>query len=141
MEGEFNFSLNVTDNFGATDSANGSVNFTFPEGDSCEPQPDPDAGNHPAWDSSAQYPDSGTLVSHNGFVWQNQWYANVGEEPGVADVWELVSDVVLPWDDSKSYAQYSEVTHDGYFWIAAYWASAGDEPGVATMWEQQAACN
>ncbi|NOJ22330.1 glycosyl hydrolase family 18 protein [Vibrio coralliilyticus] len=141
MEGEFNFSLNVTDNFGATDSANGSVNFTFPEGDSCEPQPDPDAGNHPAWDSSAQYPDSGTLVSHNGFVWQNQWYANVGEEPGVADVWELVSDVVLPWDDSKSYAQYSEVTHDGYFWVAAYWASAGDEPGVAAMWEQQAACN
>ena len=141
MEGEFNFSLNVTDNFGATDSASGGVNFTFPERDSCEPQPDPDAGNHPAWDSSAQYPDSGTLVSHNGFVWQNQWYANVGEEPGVADVWELVSDVVLPWDDSKSYAQYSEVTHDGYFWIAAYWASAGDEPGVATMWEQQAACN
>ena len=55
------------------------------------------------WDSNKVYEDAGTEVSYNGKVWQNKWYANSGEEPGVADVWEEVSgtsgaiiEVVLP---------------------------------------------
>ncbi len=39
------------------------------------------------WDPSKVYPTAFTLVSHNGQVWHNKWYAAVGNTPGSADMW------------------------------------------------------
>ncbi len=40
----------------------------------------------PIWQDYLAY-NGGTTVEHNGQLWTNKWYANIGDEPGVADVW------------------------------------------------------
>ncbi|MFF1530731.1 glycosyl hydrolase family 18 protein [Cellulomonas sp. NPDC058312] len=40
--------------------------------------------------ATATYATSNTLVTHNGSIWSNKWYANPGEAPGSNDVWTLV---------------------------------------------------
>lgn len=46
--------------------------------------------NDPAWDSSKEYQTAGAIVTHKGKTWKNAWWANPGDEPGVADVWKEV---------------------------------------------------
>jgi hypothetical protein len=50
--------------------------------------------NEPAWAAQA-YPNTGTLVSHNGNLFRSKWYANPGDEPdptlsGGATPWEYL---------------------------------------------------
>ncbi len=49
------------------------------------------ATNYPAWDKSKEYQTGGTKVSHNGKNWSNRWWANLGDEPGVNEVWEEIT--------------------------------------------------
>lgn len=44
----------------------------------------------PVWQDYLAYSGE-TTVEHDGQLWTNKWYANVGEEPGVADVWILAN--------------------------------------------------
>lgn len=44
-----------------------------------------------AYNSATTYATAGTRVYHNCKIWQNQWWANPGEEPGVNGVWAQVS--------------------------------------------------
>ncbi len=47
--------------------------------------------NYPAWNSSSDYTVGfADTVSHKGKNWTNGWWANAGDEPGVADVWKLI---------------------------------------------------
>lgn len=46
------------------------------------------------WNPSITYPTGGTEVSYNGFKYKNKWYANIGDEPGVNNVWEFVGECV-----------------------------------------------
>lgn len=47
-----------------------------------------DVGAVPTYDASKTYDKKCTSVSHNGKVWQNQWYLNAGqEEPGKGGAW------------------------------------------------------
>lgn len=46
----------------------------------------PAFGQIPEWQDYLAY-NSGTTVDYNGTLWTAQWYASVGEEPGVASVW------------------------------------------------------
>jgi len=39
-------------------------------------------GGTPAWSPTSAYPIDHTQVTHNGSTWENEWYANPGEEPG-----------------------------------------------------------
>ena len=52
--------------------------------------------NYPAWTAQA-YPTAWTRVSHNGKVWENRWWADPVDVPGVAEVWrEVAGDPVPP---------------------------------------------
>ncbi|MGD8116064.1 glycosyl hydrolase family 18 protein [Vibrio sp. TRT 29B02] len=45
------------------------------------------------WDATIPYPNSGTQVVWEGYVWENKWYANIGENPlnsGQWGVWKQV---------------------------------------------------
>ncbi len=50
----------------------------------------PAVGQTPVWQDYLAY-SGGTTVEHNGQLWINKWYANIGEEPGGADVWVLTN--------------------------------------------------
>ncbi|EPH95600.1 carbohydrate binding domain protein [Enterococcus faecalis 13-SD-W-01] len=55
---------------------------------------DKDIVESQAWQGKAY--SGGTLVSYNGAIWQNKWYAESTEEPGVADVWVKVKEIPAP---------------------------------------------
>jgi chitodextrinase len=40
----------------------------------------------PNWNENLNYP-AHAVVAHNGFLWEASYWANIGDEPGVADVW------------------------------------------------------
>jgi len=45
------------------------------------------------WDATIPYPNPGTQVVWEGYVWENKWYANIGENPlnsGEWGVWKQV---------------------------------------------------
>lgn len=43
------------------------------------------------YNATLSYPTAGTQVYYNCKIWQNQWWANPNEEPGVNAVWQEVS--------------------------------------------------
>ena len=47
--------------------------------------------NIPTWKADVTYATAGTQVLHNNNVWSNKWWTQ-GDEPGKADVWELLRD-------------------------------------------------
>lgn len=51
--------------------------------------------------------------------------------PGAAD-WKLISDVEVPWSESKAYNGSDEVNHNGRRYRAQWWTQ-GEEPGVASV--------
>lgn len=48
-----------------------------------------DLSPYPAWKAQV-YPTPSTLVRHKDKLWSNTWYANISDEPGIADVWKRV---------------------------------------------------
>lgn len=53
------------------------------------------------WNPAISYPTAGTEVSYKGFKYTNKWYANVGNEPGVNNVWELKGECTKTFDTDK----------------------------------------
>ncbi|MEI5103821.1 glycosyl hydrolase family 18 protein [Streptomyces sp. PmtG] len=45
----------------------------------------------PDWDRDADHYNKGDVVTHDGGRWLAQWWANKGDEPGVAPVWRDIS--------------------------------------------------
>ena len=94
---------------------------------------DPDAVNHPAWNSAAIYNTSDT-VSHAGLVWAAKWW-NQNSAPTTTDgPWKLLSYVELPWDANTAYISGSELNHNGSRYRAKWW-TRGEEPGLANVWQ------
>lgn len=94
---------------------------------------DPDAINHPAWNTTNVYTGPDT-VSHEGLVWTAKWW-NQGDVPTTASgPWKLLSNVELPWDASTTYTGGSELNHNGSRYRANWW-TRGEEPGVAGVWQ------
>lgn len=117
------------------------VDIELPDPDPGNPPPgggecnttDPDAVNHPAWDSTRVYTAPAT-VSFEQLVWEAKWW-NQGNVPTTADgPWKLISDVDLPWDASTIYTGGKEVNHNANRYRAKWW-TRGAEPGVASVWE------
>ena len=103
-----------------------------PDTDPCSTT-DPDAINHPAWNTTNVYTAPDT-VSHAGLVWSAKWW-NQGDVPTTASgPWKLLSNVELPWDASTSYTGGSELNHNGSRYRANWW-TRGEEPGVAGVWQ------
>ncbi|WP_108650721.1 PKD domain-containing protein [Dongshaea marina] len=118
------------------ESADASTQIDVKPNSSCNPS-DPDAAKYPKWDANAIYKDPNTKVQYNHLVWKNSWYANPGQEPGHDSVWQLVSNVIPPWNSGTSYNEGAQVSYDGHQWKASYWAGPQDQPGVAPMWSDQ----
>ncbi len=109
------------------------------------PTPTPTNSTYPAWDRSKVYI-GGDMVSHNGKNYKALWWTQ-GEEPGVAQVWELTTPTTTPtptptptnstypaWDRSKVYVGGDMVSYNGKVYKALWWTQ-GEEPGVAQVWE------
>ena len=50
----------------------------------------PGQGNTSDWSETVAYPGANYYVRYNGVTYRSKWYANAGETPGVAAVWEQV---------------------------------------------------
>lgn len=50
----------------------------------------PGQENTSDWSETAAYPGANYYVRYNGVTYRSKWYANAGETPGVAAVWERV---------------------------------------------------
>ncbi|MGL4821250.1 MAG: fibronectin type III domain-containing protein, partial [Bacilli bacterium] len=74
----------------------------------------------------------GNTVKYNGLEYRAKWWTR-GETPGVADVWELVSNVTQTWSPTKAYTGGTRVTHDGVTYQAKWWTQ-GEKPGVSPVW-------
>lgn len=78
---------------------------------------------HAEYNATLSYPTAGTRVFHSDAIWENQWWANPGEEPGVNAVWNFIEDCVLSNPDDHVqqlfdyYYQDNQVIislHDGF---------------------------
>ncbi|MFB9215964.1 chitinase [Vibrio sinaloensis] len=105
-----------------------------PEGDngSCN-MIDPNAGQYPAYDPSLVYTEESDPVSHNGLVYQANWWVQGSEPSPENEAWELLSDVVLSWSATIAYDGGELVNHGADQWQAQWWTQ-GDEPGTADVW-------
>ncbi|WP_018257765.1 PKD domain-containing protein [Halomicrobium katesii] len=107
-------------------------------------EPDPE---YPAWDADTAYT-GGDRVTHDGKVWEAQWWTN-GDEPGAGDwgPWSVVeTDDETPtpepdptptpepdqpeWDADTTYSSGDRVVYEGSVWEAQWWTN-GDEPGAS----------
>ncbi|WP_108650720.1 PKD domain-containing protein [Dongshaea marina] len=135
----YDVSVNVTSTSG--ESAKASTQIDVKPQPSCDPyDPAADPSKHPevvVWNSSSVYKVPNTKVSYHNLFWINKWEASPGQEPGNNDVWQLVSNVIMPWNAASSYSTGTLVSYKGHKWEASYWANAYDEPGVALMWVDQ----
>lgn len=130
VDTDYTLSLTVSD--GALDaSAQTVLTVTAESTGGCD-ESDPDAPNHPAWDTSTVYT-GGDTVSHNCLVWQAKYWTQ-GNEPTVsAEAWALVSSVAMGWNANVAYNGGETTTHNGRSWQAKWW-TRGEEPGVASVW-------
>lgn len=102
--------------------------YTVQGGDIVEPE---EENKFPAWDSKTIY--TTETVTHNGLIYQSQWW-NQGSEPTPTnDAWKLLSDVQLGWDINITYSTGDTTTHMDATWEAKWWTK-GDEPGKADVW-------
>lgn len=134
-------SLTLTANDG-TDSASHTINVNITANDdngggdnggvdSCDTSDD-NTSTAPAYDASTVYL-NGDQVSHGGLTWQAKWWTK-GTAPGVGvEVWQLVSDVELPWSADETYNGGDEVNHDGRRYRAKWW-SKGNNPTTSDVW-------
>ena len=55
---------------------------------------------HAEYNATLSYPTAGTRVFHNDAIWENQWWANPGEVPGINSVWNFIEDCLLSTNDT-----------------------------------------
>ncbi|MEN7538273.1 hypothetical protein [Aurantiacibacter flavus] len=103
-------------------------------------QPEADrAGAVAQWVSTSIYDLPGTIVSHNGRMWQSTAWTQ-GEEPGYAAVWKEYGasdpNVVAAWDSETIYSIIGTyVSYAGKVWANSAWTQ-GEEPGTSAVWKQ-----
>ena len=102
---------------------------------------DPDAANHPAWESTTVYTAPAT-VSFMELVWEAKWWNQNNPPTADGGPWKLLSNVDLPWNVSTVYLGGSEVNHSDSRYRAKWW-TRGEEPGMSGVWERigVASCN
>ncbi|MCD9494343.1 glycoside hydrolase [Photobacterium carnosum] len=92
---------------------------------------DPEEGQYPAWNKATIY--TTETVSHNGLVYQSNWWNQASEPTPSNETWKLISDVQLGWDTNIAYSGGDITTHLNASWEAKWWTK-GDEPGKADVW-------
>ena len=90
-----------------------------------------------AWQPGTVYAAAGTVVSHNGKLYRNQWWTN--GEPGVDAAWLDITPadpgVTPQWEAGKTYPTGgTEVIHNGVTYRSKWWTNG--EPGVDPAWER-----
>ncbi|MXO64581.1 carbohydrate-binding protein [Altericroceibacterium endophyticum] len=103
-----------------------------------EPEADR-AGAVADWDPTRIYDLPGTIVMHDGRMWQSTGWTQ-GEEPGYAPVWKEYGardpSAVEPWNSETVYSTVGTyVSHEGKVWSNSAWTQ-GEEPGTADVWSQ-----
>ncbi|AUW07355.1 glycosyl hydrolase family 18 protein [Vibrio campbellii] len=127
-DGEASASATTTVHVANVEEGNGGEGGEGGEGHECSTI-DPEAGSHPAWDSGTIY--TSETVKHGGLVYTAKWWTQGDEPTPTAPMWELVSDVELPWDAAAVYNGNDQVDHNGSRWQAKWWTS-GDEPSSSS---------
>ena len=90
-----------------------------------------------AWQPGVVYAAAGTVVSHNGKMYRNQWWTN--GEPGVDGAWLDITPadpgVTPQWEAGKTYPTGgTEVIYNGVSYRSKWWTNG--EPGVDPAWER-----
>jgi len=90
-----------------------------------------------AWQPGTVYAAAGTVVSHNGKLYRNQWWTN--GEPGVDAAWLDITPadpgVTPQWEAGKTYPTGgAQVIHNGVTYRSKWWTNG--EPGVDPAWER-----
>ena len=95
----------------------------------------------PAWDVNATYQVANTEVEHDGRVWYNLYWADVGVVPGTDRVWQ--PKYLEDYEDWSPYFIYYNdgittlgkiVVYEGKNWFNQ-WYSEDEIPGVAGVWK------
>ncbi|MGF1768422.1 N-acetylglucosamine-binding protein GbpA [Enterovibrio makurazakiensis] len=97
---------------------------------------DPDAVNHPNWESSVTYT-GGENVNFNGLVWEAKYWVK-GEVPSNSDAWKLVSKMPVAWTAGKAYNGGEEVIFDGRLYAAKWWVNSSPASSPEA-WEDKGA--
>ena len=90
-----------------------------------------------AWQPGVVYAATGTVVTHNGKTYRNQWWTN--GEPGVDAAWLDITPatpgVTPQWEAGKTYPTGGmEVIYNGVTYRSKWWTNG--EPGVDPAWER-----
>ncbi|MCG9595104.1 chitinase [Vibrio sp. Isolate25] len=105
-----------------SDGGNGSCNMI-----------DPNAGEYPAFNPDQVYTEESEPISHNGFVYQANWWVQ-GDEPTPENgAWDLLSSVDLPWSAATAYDGGALANYGDHQWQAQWWTQ-GEEPGTVDVW-------
>ena len=87
-------------------------------GDTCEAS-DPAAVQYPAFEATTTYT-GGEIVSYQRLVYQAKWWTR-GSTPDSTDAFELISDVLLDYNENTVYeggdrARYQEKIYEAKWW-------------------------
>jgi len=97
----------------------------------------PTTPSNDGWQPGVVYAAAGTVVSHNGKMYRNQWWTN--GEPGVDSAWLDITPadprVTPQWEAGKTYPTGgTEVIYNGVSYRSKWWTNG--EPGVDPAWER-----
>jgi chitodextrinase len=86
------------------------------------------------WCATEAYPHAGTKVEFNGIIYESQWWANAGEQPGVSSAWKKLGGQEGPggsaWSADTIYDQQgTRVERDGVSYSNKWW-TRGDDPAT-----------
>ena len=122
------------------------------------------ANNNPSYCGEQQYnpanayPTALTKVFYDCSIWQNKWYANPNEVPGVNMVWEELSVCTEApscqtsgpvlycgarlYSQTQTYATAgTQVFYNCKIWKNKWYANPGEAPGSNMVWEELSSCN
>lgn len=111
----------------------------------------------PVYDATKAYSVAKTKVFFNCRIWENKWYANPNEVPGVNMVWDEVSICtespeckdnapvtycgVQPFNATKAYDKAkTQVFYDCKIWENQWYANVGETPGQSSTWKFVSNC-
>ncbi len=101
------------------------------------------------WHPLGTYPAAHT-VTYNGRTWSNSYWANPGDPPGSAAMWQDQGGcrprapgacTAISWVSTVNYQDTAVVAHNSRRWQARWWANAGETPGTAQVWRDLGVCN
>ena len=102
--------------------------------------------------SNTIYREAGTYVTHNGNLYQNQWYANATDEPGIASVWRVeractpepeipVCGEIEDWNAQVYPQPGTMIVYNGERYTNLWYAQANELPGVSAVWNYEGPCD